>query len=339
MAQGGRPKGSIKPKESLLVIATANKDAVTKPTIISPKKTEVEESLIKKPHKCVTCGTRYAKQEGNFSFSQSPFFKGNNSYLPICNDCIDSLVKQYQEILGDQDAAIKRVCLHWDIYQNDSILSASKKSGAQRSRIKEYVRQCNLNQNSGKTYDDYLYEQNNNLILSESDIENMEEPDAKKLQKNMKRWGIGYSEAEYDMLNEHYKLYKDSIDEENATQATLLNDLCEQYVLKARARQDKDMDRYDKVSKLYQQTLGNANLKPKTNGDTAINNPDECWGNFTKIIETMSPAEYFKDKSIFKDYDEQDEYYRRFVERPTNNLINGTSAMDEEYSIKVTEDE
>lgn len=335
----GRPKGSNKPKESLITAAKRQEDISTKPDVSSISKEESNEILVKKPHKCVMCGTRYAKQQNNFPYSQSPFFKGNNSYLPICNNCINSATDQYQAILGNQDDAIRRMCLHWDIYLSDSILSSSKKIDAKRSRIKEYIRQCNLTQNAGKTYDDYLYEQKGNIILSESEIEDMEETDAKRLQRNITRWGIGYSEAEYKMLNDHYKLYKDSIDEENATQVTLLNDLCEQYVLKARARQDKDMDRYDKVSKLYQQTLGNANLKPKSTNDQSINNPDECWGNYIKIVETMSPAEYFKDKTIFKDHDEQDEYYRRFVERPTNNLIDNTAIMDEEYSIKVTDDE
>lgn len=339
LAQRGRKKGSYTPKENILNISNATEEQATKPTYSSHKNIETDDILIKKPHKCTMCGSRYTKQQGNFPYSQSPFFKGNNSYLPICNNCLNSATDQYQQILGNQDDAIKRMCLHWDIYQSESILASSKKIDAKRSRIKEYVRQCNLTQNAGKTYDDYLFEQKGNIILSESEVENMEETDAKKLQRNLKKWGVGYSEAEYDMLNEHYKLYKDSIDEENATQVTLLNDLCEQYVLKARARQDKDMDRYEKVSKLYQQTLGNANLKPKNTNDQSINNPDECWGNFTKIVETMSPAEYFKDKSIFKDYDEQDAYYRRFIERPTNNLIDGTTIMDEEYSVKATDDE
>ena len=95
------------------------------------------------------------------------------------------------------------MCLHWDIYLSDSILSSSKKIDAKPSRIKEYIRQCNLTQNAGKTYDDYLYEQKGNTILSESEIEDMEESDAKKLQRNIAKWGLGYNEQEFDLLNSH----------------------------------------------------------------------------------------------------------------------------------------
>ena len=64
-------------------------------------------------------------------------------------------------------------------------------------------------------------------------------------------------------------------------------------------------------------------------------------GVFQQIVENYSPAEFIKekDKKVFKDFNEQDEYYRRFIIRPTENLVNGTTTMDEEYSIKVEDDD
>ena len=102
-------------------------------------------------YKCCTCGKKYTKQSGNFSYSQSPLYKGNNSFLPICNHCLENLVEQYTEILGSQNEAIKRICLHWDMYFNETILNSTKKIDANRSRIKNYVRNSNHNQNNGKT--------------------------------------------------------------------------------------------------------------------------------------------------------------------------------------------
>ena len=159
--------------------------------------------------------------------------------------------------------------------------------------------------------------------------------------RTVKRWGLGYSETEYQMLNDHYKVLKDKIGDDDVKDS-LIKDLCEQHILKYRARQDKDYDRYEKMSKLYQQTLSTVDLKPKNTEKNVIsNNPDECWGVFQQIVENYSPAEFIKekDKKVFKDYNEQDEYYRRFIIRPTENLVNGTTTMDEEYSIKVEDDD
>ena len=335
----GRPKGSNKPKESLITAAKRQEDISTKPDVSSISKEESNEILVKKPYKCVMCGTRYAKQQNNFPYSQSPFFKGNNSYLPICNNCINSATDQYQAILGNQDDAIRRMCLHWDIYLSDSILSSSKKIDAKRSRIKEYIRQCNLTQNAGKTYDDYMNKKKGNTILSESEIEDMEESDAKKLQRNIAKWGLGYNEQEFDLLNSHYKILKAQIETEDPVQESLVKDLCDMQVMKLRARQDKDIDRYDKISKLYQNTLATANLKPTGSTGLDENDPNATWGCFNRDIEKYTPAEYFKDKSVFKDADGLGDYVNRHMFRPMKNWILGTKDKDKEYSLSDEEEE
>lgn len=318
---------------------------VTKASQASKIKTitykEEKEMLLTKPFVCVTCGKRYSVQKGNFAFSQSPLYEGNNHFLPTCNSCLESLVEQYTEILGNVDDAIKRICLHFDMYVSEKQLQSSKQTELGQSKIKDYIRQCNLRQNKGKTYDTYLSERPNNVVTTMEDIERIKsdsgDKNATKLSNAaVDRWGMDYSPVEYKMLDSHYKMLKDKAGDDDVKDA-LIKDLCEQYVMKYRARKDKDIDRYEKLSKLYQQTLANADLKPKDTSKNAVtNDPDEVWGVFNSIVENYSPAEFIKEKglSIFKDINAQDEYYRRFIVRPTNNLINGTNEMDPEYEIK-----
>ena len=133
-------------------------------------------------------------------------FKGNNSYLPICNHCLENLVEQYTGLLGNQDEAIKRVCLHWDIYVNDRILNSSKKIDVDRSRIKCYVKNCNLVQNAGKTYDTYLKEIEDGKINTIEDLEDARDnKDFKVQQKTIKFFGLGYSAEEYSFLQTQYE--------------------------------------------------------------------------------------------------------------------------------------
>ena len=326
---------------------TKNKSGITTNQVETELKViKPIEPVAENYYKCCTCGKKYTKQSGNFSYSQSPLYKGNNSFLPICNNCLENLVEQYTELLGSQNEAIKRVCLHWDMYFNESTLNSTKKIDANRSRIKNYVKNCNLQQNAGKTFDTYLREIKDDTIDSFEELERIKteaelNDEVAVSDRTVKRWGLGYNETEYQMLNDHYKVLKDKIGDDDVKDS-LIKDLCEQHILKYRARQDKDYDRYEKMSKLYQQTLSTVDLKPKNTEKNVIsNNPDECWGVFQQIVENYSPAEFIKekDKKVFKDYNEQDEYYRRFIIRPTENLVNGTTTMDEEYSIKVEDDD
>lgn len=321
---------------------TKNKSGITTQQVETVLKTiKPIEPVAEDYYKCCTCGKKYTKQTGNFSYSQSPLYKGNNSFLPICNHCLENLVEQYTILLGSQNEAIKRVCLHWDIYFNDSILNSTKKIDANRSRIKCYVKNCNLQQHAGKTYDTYLQEIKDNTINSIEELEKLQaeaelKDEASVSDRTVKRWGLGYNEIEYQMLNDHYKMLKDKAGDDDVKDS-LIKDLCEQHIMKYRARQDKDIDRYDKLSKLYQQTLANADLKPKdTSKNIDTNNPDEVWGRYVQIVENYSPAEFIKENGlhVFEDTNQQDEYYRRMIARPTNNLINGTNEMDSEFEIK-----
>lgn len=67
---------------------------------------------------CCCCGKHYKRQKGNFPASQSALYRGNGSYLPICYNCLDSLLEHYKEALGDEVEAIKRICLKFDIRSN-----------------------------------------------------------------------------------------------------------------------------------------------------------------------------------------------------------------------------
>ena len=325
-----RKKGETKDKEQLLKFSQ-EQNTKNKKINITDDKGESEEQIISKPYKCCCCGKRYVKQKDNFPFSQSPFFKGNNSYLPICSNCIVKATDQYTEILKSQDEAIKRVCMHWDIYINDSILSTSRKIDQRRPRIKECIRQCNLVQNKGKTYDDYLFEKNNVAIMSEEDIDAMEDSDARKLERNIKTWGTGYSAAEFEVLNNHYKMLTKQLESADFVQETLCRELATIKVMQNRSLIDKDYNNYDKLTKLYQSTLSTAKLKP-TDG-LNLDDDEACFGVWLGDIEKYAPSEYYKDKNKYRDFFGIGEYIERFMYRPLKNLITGSKEKEKEFWI------
>lgn len=227
------------------------------------------ESIEERPYICCCCGKQYKKQDRNFSYSQSPMFKGNNSYLPICNNCLENLVEQYTELLGSQDEAIKRVCLHWDIYVNDSILNSSKKIDANRSRIKCYVKNCNLAQNAGKTYDTYLKETESNKIKTIEELDEIRDSkDFKVQQKTIKFFGLGYSPEEYAFLQSQYEDWTKRHVCETKAQEELFKNLCIAQLNINIAQQTNG--RVPEAMKTFQDLLGSANLKPAQTNDNAL---------------------------------------------------------------------
>lgn len=281
-------------------------------------------------YKCCSCGKKYKKQSGNFSFSQSPLYKGNNSFLPICNSCLENLVEQYTELLGSQNEAIKRVCLHWDMYFNEGLLNSTKKIDANRSRIKNYVRNCNLQQHAGKTYDTYLREINEGVIQNTQQLEEMKADGQTGITKVMfERWGQ-MSSDDIIALEDHYKMLKKHNPNCDNNQEIFIKDLCYTKILQMKSFRDSNSADFEKYTKLYRDTFKQAGLKTVQEDDGSNENP---LGVNAAIISQYTPEEFYKDKQLYMDFDGLGDYFERHVLRPLRNLEYNDNKRDFEFNI------
>ena len=304
---------------------------------ITTKQVETELKVIKpiEPvaedyYKCCTCGKKYTKQSGNFSYSQSPLYKGNNSFLPICNNCLENLVEQYTELLGSQNEAIKRVCLHWDIYFSDSILNSTKKIDVNRSRIKCYVKNCNLFQNAGKTFDTYLKEINEGIIQNVEQIDEMKADGQTGITKAMfERWGQ-VSTEDIIALEDHYKMLKKQNPNCDNNQEIFIKDLCYTKLLQLKSFKDGNSGDFEKYTKLYRDTFKQAGLKTVQEDDGSSEKP---LGVNAAIISQYTPEEFYKGKQLYKDFDGLGEYFERHILRPLINLEYNDNKRDPEYNV------
>jgi hypothetical protein len=291
-SKAGRAKGSIKKPESDLKFDTKTK---TKDKIDNFEPTEPEK------YKCCACGKPYTNQEKSFPYSQSAFFAGNNNRLPICNDCFERATSRYTEMLGSQDDAIKRMCLHWDVYVSESTLSSCKKIDAHRSRIKEYVRQCNLSQNAGKTYDTYLKELEETTIERVEDVKDIKT--AKLTQKIVKFWSIGFTEEEYLFLQGQYEDWIARHECKTKAQEELFKNICITQLQIQKATQKGD--KIEQLMNAYQNLLGSANIKPTQTNDNTVADQN-TFGTLIKKWEDerpiSDPAPEWKDVDGIKHY-------------------------------------
>lgn len=267
---------------------TRNKSGITTSQVQTELKTiKPVEPVAEDYYKCCCCGKKYTKQTGNFSFSQSPMFKGNNSFLPICNNCLENLVEQYTELLGSQNEAIKRVCLHWDIYFSESLLNSTKKIDANRSRIKTYVKNCNLQQNAGKTFDTYLREIADERIDTIQSLEEAkEDKEFKVAQKTIKFFGLGYTQEEYLFLQNQYSDWVSRHVCESKAQEELFKNLCIAQLNINKAQQTNG--KVAEAMKTFQDLLGSANLKPTQTNDNQLADTN-TFGTLIKKWEDAKP--------------------------------------------------
>ena len=157
---------------------------------------------------CCRCGTSYSRKKGYFPVSHSPMYRGSG-FLPMCNDCVEDMYEQYRAMLGDDKAAMKRMCMKLDLYWNEDIYAMVERTAGVHSRVRNYIGKTNIIRYIDKTFDDTLDE--------EALLEPEETPTASYIaqpedtaevdvdQALVDFWGAGYTPDFYLELERRYK--------------------------------------------------------------------------------------------------------------------------------------
>lgn len=280
---------------------------------------------------CTRCGKAYSSRTGNFAKCSSPMWVRNDGFITVCNDCLQFLYDDYVQKLGSRDAAVYRLCMKFDVYYTDAVMAmVSQGNKTYTNPFKAYLSKTNLLQINYNSFDDTLEEQERAVVMTVDDINNVEKNGVKISKASYDRWGSGYEATEYSELDAHYKLLTGAV-QDWGNALPVLKQLCVLEVLQKRALKDSDYKLYSTLCKQYRDAYKDAGFKVVQNNTEMENQP---MGVMAMVVEKICPAEYYKDKSLFADFDSISDYWQRFIVRPFRNLFGGTTDLDPEFSIK-----
>ena len=278
-------------------------------------------------YRCDKCGKTYDRAD-NFYHSFSSMYD-NNGCMPICKECLASQYNKYLLTFHDIHKAIKRICMAYDLYYNEDLVDSCMKKSKATPPLGEYVRKLNIVQHRGKTFDNSIDEG----FIFDPELEPPDTTDytVSTIPESVKvRWGSGFSDNDYKILEEHYKLLKKANPDVDSNQEIFIMDLCTTKLLQTKAMQEKNTDNYTKLTETYRKTFAQAGLK--TIADT-MNSNEDSWGTWMATIGKYTPEEYYKDKDLYKNFGDIGEYIKRFLLRPLKNLQFGTTERDEEFFV------
>lgn len=247
---------------------------------------------------CTCCGRHWNKQKDNFSASRSPLYKSNNGYVHICKDCTAEYYKQMVDLFdGNEEHAIERMCQIFDWMYHELPLGMSRHISKDRPRVHDYVNKIYMNQSKSIPNCDYTYVTTIKNKNSDTVIESLDEIKDKKAKKStVKFFGTGFSEEDYDFLEEQYTDWTTRHECQSKAQEEVFKQLCfaQLDILKAKRKGDPAKDEL----RTFQDLLDTAKLKPKQiNTDTLTS--DRTFGQLIKLWEDEKPIpepdEEFKD--------------------------------------------
>ena len=223
---------------------------------------------------CFKCGNAYSRRKGYFPVSHSSMYRGVG-YLPICSECIDKMYDYYRTELGDDRAAMRRMCMKLDLYWNDSIFDMVERTAGVQSYVRNYIGKTNIVRYIDKTFDDTLREESENErqsaeyypISSSFENSSKEYPDESVEQSIIDFWGAGYPADMYAELERHYKEWTGDTVVTEPSSRSLYRQICLLEVMIARdSAQGKAID---KNVNTLNSLLGSMNLKPSQKKDDA----------------------------------------------------------------------
>lgn len=332
----------------MVSIAKSSRDEKIDESMNSPIKLDtnvdmrfpLSNNIIKgKKYKCSMCGNSWDTQKNHFSKSAHPKYQANDGYIEICNDCRDKYYKRLVDLYsGNEEHAIRHMCLEFGwIYHIDALI-ASRQISADRSRISHYLAKKNLGQTSriGTTYFDsmkYDYNEKQDEIVKSKEQAKAE--GSSVTASAIDRWGVGFSEIDYKVLDDHYRMLKKNNPNCDSNQEIFIKSLCNINMLMARALRDGDSDKYVKLTGQYAKTFKDAGLKTVEEKDASN---DETFCMTLGFISDYTPEEFYKDKKLYADYDKLGDYIERHITRPMINLEKGTDIRDFEYFVPEEEE-
>lgn len=227
----------------------------SKPGKAAPVKEQPEK------YYCTRCPRSFKQQKYNFPASQSPIYRENNGYLPVCRHCVDEMYQHYKDVLGNEKSAIRRVCLKFDIYWSDRIYDMLKKNNTSTSRVLSYISRTNLQQFEGKTFDDTLDEEQGLAQCQVSGSDDGQDDEIEISPEIIDFWGSGLSNSFYMELERRKKYWcGENTDGMDIGELAVIKQIC---MLEVTINRDTALGKsIDKSVNSLNALLGSANLKP-----------------------------------------------------------------------------
>ena len=252
-------------------------------------------------------------------------------YIPVCKECMNKFVldKNGDVVLEKVDLLLRIIdmCFWEDIYEKALKTYYEASEEKDNGFMGLYIRYLYM---SSKEHELFGYINGQYPIIEAMfEDDTLDEEETQALEEIKDFWGAGFTVDEYRVLEKKYAEWLNSTDADKLSTRKMIKLICMKELEIERIRAKGGTT--GKAEKELMDLMNTANLTPKTMSALNESESTKVFGVWLRDIEKYRPAEYFQDKSIYKDYDNIQGYFERFILRPMKNLLCGTREFDKEF--------
>ena len=268
-------------------------------------------------------------------------FLDSNGYMSICKQCISEMYVRTYGVEHSLERAIYSVCKTVDIIYDEGAVQGTitqlETQGKTHDDITVFgvyktkiIPRTSLGKRSDGSGNDLTFHENTSVpeaVMNPAEFE-----DGNSI---IDFWGDGFATEEYKFLEQEFNNFKRTHKADTYAEIVLLKEVCYKMldIQKSRKEEKSVANGVKELQALMTSLAISPNLANAANAGKGT----ETFGQWIKDIETTTPAEWVKDKSIFKDVDNIEEYTEQNIIRPLRNYITGSRDFGSEEISKIFE--
>jgi hypothetical protein len=283
-----------------------------------------DSSNLPKEAYCRKCAK--TQSSGNFYRAVDPFLDKNN-LMSICKECCDSIFESFYKSEHNFEKALFLTCRTLNVAWIPGAVESTKTQvsnkladnkemgpvfGIYKSKMSTFTR---VNKDLPLTFSEPTKQIKDNS-LDESD----ETEDVKSYLHSF--WGENFSFDDYTFLESELARYKKTHKCDTAAEESLLRLICftELSIRKKMALPDGDAS--VEIKRLTD-LMKSAAIDPAKTSVAGSGKAQDTFSGIIKLIEENEPASYYgqEGKKLFKDFDNIEFYFRKYVTRPLKNFM------------------
>jgi len=268
----------------------------------------------------------------------------SNGYFSVCKICCQDIYDGYYRSERDIPRSLLMTCrkinlkfdeevvnstllhlktLHENGKPTDSVIGIykSKLAGAIKERF-----------SSEKVGSDLTFTEQNYFLPPNNPLDNSEESYVLE-----QYWGNNLNFEDYQFLESELSDWKKTHRCDTKAEETLLKEICHKTLEIRKKREETKGSSPATLVKELQELMKTASVDPSKTSLANSGKSQDTFSSFIKIIEENEPADYYKDKALFRDFDNIDFYFKKYVTRPLKNFI--TQSRDFNVDTEESDDE
>ena len=253
----------------------------------------------------------------------------SNGFMSICKKCCNEIYDSYYSVEHSIAKAILRTCRKINLMFDEGCVGSTETHlktlfdngkptdniiGIYKSKLAQS--QKNNFSDPGSEFD-LTFHEPNIMIKNEpmTDDEEFESGDLKLV------WGENLTFDDYQFLEREYDEWKKTHRCDTKAEKTLIREICHKELEIRKKRIETQGHVPGSLTKELQDLMKTANVDPSKTSEANSGKNKERYSKFIEILEENDPADYYKDKMLYKNFDNQDFILKKYVTRPLKNFI------------------